>query len=112
MKISTEKWGCGFSVSAVTDRRDKREETGSGAPGKYFIPVKVQFHAHPTIMMNNAYIFDISRATDAPTLRGFRRDILADETLDAAERDELCAAIDRRFAFLNAEQQNFNSRWS
>ena len=63
-------------------------------------------------MMSDAYMFDISRATDAPTLHGFRRNILADETLDATERDELCAAIDRRFAFLNLEQQNFNPRWS
>ena len=63
-------------------------------------------------IMSGAYMFDISRATDAPTLHGFRRDILADETLDPAERDELCAAIDRRFAFLNLEQQNFNPRWS
>ena len=77
-------------------------------------------------MMSDAYIFDISRVTDAPTLHGFRRDILADDTLDPAERDELCAAIDRRFAFLNLEhfphryifsvnapgQQNFNLHWS
>jgi hypothetical protein len=54
-------------------------------------------------MMSDAYRFDISHATDAPTLHGFRRDMLADEALDPAERDELCAAIDRRFAFLNPE---------
>jgi hypothetical protein len=54
-------------------------------------------------MMSDAYMFDISRATDAPTLHGFRRDILVDETLDPAERDDLCAAVDRRFAFLNPE---------
>jgi len=63
-------------------------------------------------MMSNAYMFDISRATDAPTSHGFRRNILADETLDPAERNELYAAIDRRFAFLNSGQQNFNPRWS
>jgi hypothetical protein len=42
MNISTEKWGCEFSVSAVTDRRYNVEGAGSWAPGKYFIPVKLQ----------------------------------------------------------------------
>jgi hypothetical protein len=42
MNISTEKLGCGFLVSADTDRRHNREGTERGAPGKYFIPVKLQ----------------------------------------------------------------------
>src|ERR1700677_3765732 len=29
MKISTEKWGCEFLVSAITGRRDNREGAGS-----------------------------------------------------------------------------------
>jgi hypothetical protein len=62
-------------------------------------------------MITNACQFDISRATDAATLPRFRRDILADETLDQTERDELCAALDRRFAFLNLNRQQFKPRW-
>ena len=42
MKISTEKWRCGFSVSAITGRRHNGEGIGSGARGKYFIPMKLQ----------------------------------------------------------------------
>jgi len=62
-------------------------------------------------MITEAYEFDISRATDAATLHGFHRDILADKIFDQTERDKLCGVIDRRFAFLNINRQHFKPRW-
>lgn len=53
-------------------------------------------------MTLSAHLFDISRATDARTLQAYRDDVMSDDCLDAAERDELCRAIEKRFAFLNA----------
>ena len=58
-------------------------------------------------MFIDAYQFDISRATDTGTLQDFRREILADANLDPADRDELCAAIDRRLVFLKTHVRNF-----
>ncbi|HTR44032.1 MAG TPA: hypothetical protein VMH87_20655 [Pseudomonadales bacterium] len=53
-------------------------------------------------MTLSAHLFDISRATDAITLQTYRQDILSDDCLDAGEKEELCHAIEKRFAFLNA----------
>jgi len=53
-------------------------------------------------MTLSAHLFDISRATDASTLHAYRTDILADDCLNTVEREELCRAIEKRFAFLNA----------
>jgi hypothetical protein len=48
-----------------------------------------------------AYLFDISRATDAGTLQAYRLDAVQDETLNSFEKDEICRAIDTRFGQLN-----------
>lgn len=53
-------------------------------------------------MTLSAHLFDISRATDALTLLAYREDVLSDNSLDTAEKEELCCAIEKRFAFLNA----------
>jgi hypothetical protein len=53
-------------------------------------------------MTLSAHHFDISRTTDAITLQTYRDDVLSDDCLDAAEKEELCRAIEKRFAFLNA----------
>src|ERR1700744_6581685 len=55
-----------------------------------------------------ALTFDISRTTEAATLHRFRQEILAQPDFDATDRAELCAAIDRRFAFLNAQSVQVN----
>jgi hypothetical protein len=53
-------------------------------------------------MTLSAHLFDISRATDAITLQAYREDVMSDDCLDAAEKEELCRTIEKRFAFLNA----------
>jgi|HubBroStandDraft_4_1064222.scaffolds.fasta_scaffold1361020_2 hypothetical protein len=53
-------------------------------------------------MILDAYLFDVSRATSATTLLTCRCDALADDCLDAEEKAEVCAAIEKRFALLNA----------
>lgn len=53
-------------------------------------------------MTLSAHLFDISRTTDAITLQTYHQDILSDDCLDAGEKEELCRAIEKRFAFLNA----------
>lgn len=55
-------------------------------------------------MILDAYLFDVSRATDATTLLTCRSDALADDCLDTREKAEVCAAIEQRFAALNAGQ--------
>lgn len=61
----------------------------------------------------DALLFDVSRATDAPTLLTYRSDALADNCLDADEKDEICRAIEKRFAFLNASAgPEEKPRWS
>lgn len=52
--------------------------------------------------MLDAYLFDVSRATTATTLLTCRTDVLADDCLDAEEKAEVCAVIEKRFAALNA----------
>jgi hypothetical protein len=53
-------------------------------------------------MTLSAHHFDISRATDAITLQAYREDVMSDDCLDAVEKEELCRAIEKRFACLNA----------
>ncbi len=53
-------------------------------------------------MTLSAHLFDISRATDALTLQAYREDVLSDDCLSDEEKEELCRAIEKRFAFLNA----------
>lgn len=53
-------------------------------------------------MTLSAHHFDISRATDAITLQTYRDDVLSDDCLDAAQKEELCGAIEKRFAIINA----------
>jgi hypothetical protein len=53
-------------------------------------------------MTLSAHLFDISRVTDAPTLLAYREDVLSDDCLTATEKKDLCRAIEKRFAFLNA----------
>lgn len=50
----------------------------------------------------DALLFDVSRTTDTTTLLTCRRDTLADNGLDTVEKNEICRAIEKRFAFLNA----------
>ena len=61
-------------------------------------------------MTLSAHLFDISRATDARTLQAYREDVMSDDCLNTAEKEELSHAIEKRFAFLNARaslrQQN------
>lgn len=52
----------------------------------------------------SAHLFDVSRTTDAPALLAYREDILRDECLDASEKEEICRAIQGRFAALNARE--------
>ena len=61
-----------------------------------------------SIMLLQAWTFDISRTTEAATLHGFHRYILEQPDFDATDRAELCAALDRRFAFLNAQSVQVN----
>jgi hypothetical protein len=53
-------------------------------------------------MILEAYIFDISRATNAATLLTCRTDALEDACLDDDEKADVCRAIEKRFAMLNA----------
>ena len=54
------------------------------------------------LMILDAYLFDVSRATDAITLLTCRSDALADDCLDTEEKAQVCTAIEKRFAALNA----------
>jgi len=54
-------------------------------------------------MNSNAYLFDISRATDAGTLQAYAADCAADETLTSDEREEIANAIAARFSTLNSQ---------
>jgi hypothetical protein len=64
-------------------------------------------------MTIRAYLFDISRATDAGTLHAYRADAVEDDTLTSFEKTEVCAAIDRRFHELNkAAAGKQKARWS
>ena len=62
-------------------------------------------------MIFEAYLFDVSRATDAGTLSTCRADALADECLDAEEKAEICSAIEKRFAVLNSGVIQSRPRW-
>ncbi len=53
-------------------------------------------------MTLSAHLFDISHATDVATLLAYREDVLHDDCLDAAEKEELLRTIEKRFAVLNA----------
>ncbi len=44
--------------------------------------------------------FDISRATDLAALPELRREMIADETLDPADRNQLLVALENRRVFL------------
>ena len=57
-------------------------------------------------MILDAYLFDVSRATTAATLLTCHSNVLADDCLDAEEKAEVCAAIERRFAALGACLKN------
>ena len=56
-------------------------------------------------MILRAYLFDISRATDAGTLMAYRTDAVQDDTLMTFEKTEICAAIDARGSALNQAAQ-------
>ena len=63
-------------------------------------------------MNTELYQFDISRALEAGTLHAYREDAANDGTLSAEEKAAVNAAIDRRFAFLNARAGgNARPRW-
>ena len=63
--------------------------------------------------MKDAILFDISRATDAQTLLEIRRGALADDSLFSEDKEEICAAVHKRFARLNADTKpNRKPRWS
>lgn len=63
-------------------------------------------------MTLSAHLFDISRATEAPTLLAYREDVLSDDCLTAAEKEDLCRTIEKRFAFLNARAADqYKPRW-
>lgn len=63
-------------------------------------------------MNAEVYQFDISRADDAGTLHAYREDAANDDTLMPEEKAAVHAAIDRRFAFLNARAGgNVKPRW-
>jgi hypothetical protein len=47
-----------------------------------------------------AHLFDISHVTDVAVLLAYRNEILADDLLDAAEKEEICRAIETRIATL------------
>jgi hypothetical protein len=53
-------------------------------------------------MILDAYLFDVSRTTTAIALLACRSDALSDDCLDTDEKTEVCAAIEKRFALLNA----------
>jgi hypothetical protein len=65
-------------------------------------------------MTSDAYLFDISRATDAGTLQAYRMDAINDDMLTSFEKGEICAAIDARYGQLNAEHPDAKRkpRWS
>ena len=63
-------------------------------------------------MILDAYIFDVSRATTAIALLTCRSDALDDDCLDAEEKAEVCAAIEKRFAYLNARLIDNGARQS
>jgi len=64
-------------------------------------------------MTLSAHLFDISRATDASTLLAYREDVLHDDCLDAAEKEQLLQVIEKRFAALNARSVGPQKpRWS
>jgi hypothetical protein len=50
----------------------------------------------------SAHLFDIARTTDTRVLLVYRNDVFADECLAAAEKEEICRAIEKRFAVLNS----------
>lgn len=59
-----------------------------------------------------AHLFDVSRTTDARVLLAYRNDVLTDDCLDEAEKAEVCRAIEKRFAILNAAAaQPQKPRW-
>jgi hypothetical protein len=51
-----------------------------------------------------AHFFDISRATDVAVLLAYRNDVLADDLLDAAQKEEICRAIELRIAVLDLKK--------
>jgi hypothetical protein len=61
-------------------------------------------------MILDAYLFDVSRATTATTLLICRSDALTDVCLNTEEKAHVCAAIEQRFAALNAGQIDFRSK--
>ena len=62
--------------------------------------------------MKSAYLFDISRTTDAAALHEFRHNAENDWDLSMSEREEISAAIDARFGALNlAAHGEQKPRW-
>jgi hypothetical protein len=51
-----------------------------------------------------AHLFDISHATDIAVLLAYRNDVLADDVLDIAEKEEICRAVEIRIAVLNRKK--------
>jgi len=48
-----------------------------------------------------AHLFDIAHVTDITVLLAYRNDVLGDDLLDAAEKEEIYRAIETRVAVLN-----------
>ncbi len=64
-----------------------------------------------TIAMSpGAYLFSISRATEAKDLHAMRHEIVADNDLTTEEKEELFTAINRRFGQLNLAGANVKPR--
>ena len=55
----------------------------------------------PVPMTTQAYLFSISRTTDADVLHGLRTEIATDDSLLSTEKYELYKAINLRFSQLN-----------
>ena len=51
-----------------------------------------------------AHLFDISHITDVAVLLAYCSDVLADGLLDAAEKEEICRAIELRSSVLNRKK--------
>jgi hypothetical protein len=51
-----------------------------------------------------AHLFDVSHATDVAVLLAYRNDVLADDLLDAVEKEEICRAIEIRVTTISRKK--------
>jgi hypothetical protein len=87
------------SLSPLGERVGVRGSRSGTNPAPIHRKRELQPASH---LILQAHLFDISRATDAGTLLACRTDALDDICLDAEEKTEICRAIEKRFALLNA----------